>query len=73
MRPEEELICRIFEQAIEDYRVLKVRNILKSKDRASAFSIKELELFFNGKWSTRLLQMINSNLSGKDILSKMLM
>lgn len=71
MRPEEMLICRIFEQAIEDYRELKSKNITGEKDNSSCYSIKDIEQFFSGKWCTRLLEMIGSELTGNDILHKL--
>lgn len=70
MRPEEVLVCRIFEQAIEDYTELKQKNIQVRKDNSSYYSIQDIERFFSGKWSTELLRMINSELTGKDILQK---
>ena len=53
LRPEEVLICRIFEQAIEDYKELKQKNVAQNKDNSSAYSIKDIECFFNSKWCTR--------------------
>ena len=70
LRPEEVLICRIFEQAIEDYKELKQKNVAQNKDNSSAYSIKDIECFFNSKWCTRLLEMINSDITGRDILHK---
>ncbi len=71
MRPEEILICRIFEQAIEDYRDLKKRK-LEGRDtgHGTEYSIRDIEKFFGSKWCNTLLEMIDSNLSGKDILGK---
>lgn len=70
LRPEEVLICRIFEQAIEDYKELKQKNVVQNKDNSSAYSIKDIECFFSSKWCTMLLEMINSDITGKDILHK---
>lgn len=72
MRPEEVLICRIFEQAVEDYRDLKKRKI-ESRDTGHGieYSIKDIENFFGSKWCGRLLEIIDCNLSGKDILTKL--
>lgn len=70
IRPEEILICRIFEQAIEDYKELKDKNITGEKDNSSYYSIKDIEKFFGSNWCSRLLEMINCELSGKDILHK---
>ena len=38
MRPEEVLVCRIFEQAIEDYKDLKDKKIEREKDNSSCYS-----------------------------------
>ena len=70
LRPEEVLICRIFEQAIEDYKELNQKNVAQNKYNSSAYSIKDIECFFNSKWCIRLLEMINSDITGKDILHK---
>lgn len=70
MQPEEVLVCRIFEQAIEDYTELKQKKIQYRKDNSCHYSIQDIERFFNSKWSTELLRMINSELTGKDILQK---
>ena len=42
MRPEEVLVCRIFEQAIEDYKDLKDKKIEREKDNSSCYSIKDI-------------------------------
>ena len=70
MCSEEFLICRIFEQAIEDYRELRQKDVTQNKDNSGAYSVKDIEHFFNSKWCTRLLEMINSDITGKDILHK---
>lgn len=72
MKPEEILICRIFEQAIEDYKELMAGKITQRIDKGtnSCYSIKDIEVFFGSKWCNRLLDMINSNLTGADVLSK---
>ena len=70
MRTEEELVCRIYEQAMEDYKDLKDKKIEREKDNSSCYSIKDIEKFFNGNWCTRLLEMIDCQLTGKDILGK---
>lgn len=70
MLPEEVLVCRIFEQAIEDYTELTQKNIQVRKDNSSYYSIQDIEHFLNSKWSTELLNAINSELTGKDILQK---
>lgn len=71
MRPEEVLICRIFEQAIEDYKDLKNRK-LESRDtgHGTEYSIRDIEKFFGSNWCACLLEMINCQLTGKDILSR---
>lgn len=71
MRPYEVLICRIFEQAIEDYRELKDKKIAGEKDNSSCYSIRDIEQFFGSNWCTRLLEMIDSELTGNDILSRL--
>lgn len=68
--PGEELICRIFEQAIEDYIFLKDKKMLQYKDRNGMFSLKDIECFFDSKWCTRLLEMIDCQFAGKDILNR---
>ena len=68
INPAEDLICRIFEQAIDDYQFLKDKKIEEKKDRDSEFSIKELESFFNSQWSCDLLKMIGCQIKGKDVL-----
>ncbi len=70
IRPEEILVCRIFEQAIEDYKDLKVKNITQEKDNSSCYSVKDIEKFFNSNWCSRLLEMIDCQLTGKDILGR---
>ena len=70
---EEVLICRIFEQAIEDYKVLKANKIEKYKSRDCCYSIKDIEKFFDSKWCEHLLELIDSGLTGKDILNKVQM
>ena len=46
-------------------RKIKVRNNVWK-----CYSIKDIEKFFNGNWCTRLLEMIDCQLTGKDILGK---
>lgn len=70
MRPEEELICRIFEQTIEDYNLLKKKKVAQHQDDSGFCSFKDIEVFLGGKWCARLLEMIDSKLTGKDILHK---
>lgn len=69
-KPEEELICRIFEQALDDYRTLRQKNITQDKDMCSVFSIKDIEKFFTSSWCDTLLSHIGSKLSGHEILSR---
>ena len=67
--PEHELACRIFEQAIEDYRFLKKRKITEMELRDdTTIGIKEIEEFFHSSWCDGLLEAINSKLTGKDLL-----
>lgn len=68
--PGEELICRIFEQAIEDYVFLKNKNIIQYKDRNSMYSLKDIECFFGSSWCAKLLDMIDCQLTGNDILKR---
>ena len=70
MCPEEILACRIFEQAIEDYNDLKKNGQEKGHDGSGFYSLKDIEHFFNSKWCARLLDVVNSKLTGQDILSK---
>ena len=70
MRPEELLVCRIFEQAIEDYKELRKKGIEIEKDTSSFYSIKDIERFFSSKWCTRLLEMIDCQLTGADVLNR---
>lgn len=70
MCPEATLICGIFEQAIEDYRELKDKKISGEKDNSSYYSIRDIETFFNSNWCTRLLEMIDCEFTGRDILKK---
>lgn len=72
MRPEEELICRIFEQAAEDYQFLQKRNVPSWHDDSGFYSVKDIEKFFGGKWCGRLLEMINCNLNGRELYRKMM-
>lgn len=70
MHPAEMLICRIFEQAVEDYRMLKEEGVHKKGSYNVGFcSIDDIESFFNSDWCMRLLKMIDCNLKGIDILS----
>lgn len=70
MQPEKALICRIFEQAIEDYRYMNKNNLSGVKDNTSGcYSVKDIEVFFNSKWCSRLLAMIDVELTGEDILN----
>ena len=70
MCSEELLVCRIFEQAIDDYKTLTEKNITMDKDSSGFYSIKEIEKFFKGNWCGLLLGMINSELTGRDVLSR---
>ena len=70
MRPEELLICRIFEQAIEDYKDLKEKNIEIKKGNGTGYSFKDIERFFGSTWCARLLDMIDCNLTGSEILNR---
>ena len=54
MRPEEVLVCRIFEQAIEDYKDLKDKKIEREKDNSSCYSIKDIEKFFGIRATVKL-------------------
>lgn len=62
---------QILKQAIDDYKNLKAMDLTWYRDMASFYSIKDIETFFKGKWSTRLLEMIGSNLTGEDILRRL--
>ena len=66
--PEHELACRIFEQAIADYRYLKKHNLTKLKIKETIISIEEIEKFFRSSWCDGLLEAINSKLTGKDLI-----
>ena len=70
MRPEEVLVCRIFEQAIEDYNYLRINKIEKKSDDSGRYSIKDVENFFNSHWCAYLLDTVGCKLTGKDILGK---
>lgn len=70
MCPEEVLVCRIFEQAIEDYKDLKNKKVEQEKDASSCYSLRDIEKFFGSNWCARLLEMIDCQLTGKDILSR---
>lgn len=70
MSSEEMLVCAVFEQAIEDYKTLKSKGILKKVEEGQAYSIREIENFFKSNWSSRLLEAINIELKGEDILKK---
>lgn len=70
MSPEEMLICRIFEQAIEDYTELKAKKLTFRDTNTGYCSISEIESFFDSDWCSDLLGMINLGLNGKEILSK---
>lgn len=70
MRPEELLICRIFEQAVEDYKDLKEKNIEIKKGNGTGYSFKDIERFFGSIWCSRLLDMIGCNLTGNEILNR---
>ena len=70
MTPEQCLVCRIFEQAIEDYRALKDTGSLKLYDCCLSYSVKDIERFFGSKWCAELLDIIHSKLKGSDILKK---
>lgn len=68
--PEETLVCRIIEQAIEDYRELKKQKIEKVKRNGDAYSLKDIEHFFKSNWCDYLLESVHSKLKGKDVLKK---
>jgi len=70
IRPEEMLICKIFEQTIEDYTELKTKNLTSQNGNTGHCSIREIENFFDSNWCSFLLEMINFGLSGKEILEK---
>ena len=73
MKPEESLVCAIFEQAVEDYGYLKTKKIEKYTvpGDKSKFSIVEIENFLKGKWCKKLLDLIPGDLcvTGDKILS----
>ena len=68
--PEQILVCRIFEQAIEDYRFLKQTGAVKLNDCCCDYSVNDIEKFFSSRWCSNLLEAINSKLNGSDILKK---
>lgn len=70
MTPEQSLACGIFEQAIEDYRLLKKTGAVKLNDCCCDYSVNDIERFFGSRWCSNLLEMMNSNLSGSDVLRK---
>lgn len=71
MLPEELLICRIIEQAIVDYNFLLKKGVQKYTDSsASTYSIKEIKTFFGSGWCEFLLDIIDSEFTGAEILDK---
>lgn len=66
------LVCAIFEQAIEDYKSLNINHIEIKKDSQGTglYSVKDIEIFFRSKWCARLLEMIDIDFSGVDILNE---
>ena len=62
------LVCRIFEQAIDDYRELRRKNIRSNKSDDTYYSIKDIEAFFGGDWCYKLLELTGVRFSGEDIL-----
>lgn len=70
MSSEEKLICAIFEQAIEDYKTLKSKRIQRKTEEGLTYSVREIENFFKSGWSSFLLDAINSDLKGRDVLGK---
>ena len=70
MRVEQLLAFKILEQAIFDYKYLKKSKRTRAYDKGGAYSIKDIERFLSGNWSTRLLEMMDSKLTGSDILNR---
>lgn len=71
MCPEIRLVYGIFIQAVEDYKkLLKRRTTEYHAGNCGYCSIDEIEGFFNSKWCAYLLQLINCDLTGKDILRR---
>lgn len=68
MLSEEALACGIFEQAMSDYSDLKRKGVSKHRDGSCYYSIKEIEYFLRSRWCAQLLDMIDSTLTGKEIL-----
>lgn len=69
--PEERLVYSIFSQAVEDYEELKNRKVTSRRGgNCGCYSIKDIEAFFNSKWCTNLLQLINCDLTGRDMLRR---
>ena len=68
---EEELVCAILEQSIEDYKTLKERGVEEICEAGrSKYSLKEIEAFFKSNWCETLLSYVSSKtvLSGENIL-----
>lgn len=66
--PEKTLVYAILAQALFDYRTLRLNNLFKSKDSKGTCSIQELETFFTGSWCQGLLDILNTKMTGTDIL-----
>lgn len=70
MSAEQLLVCRIFGQAIADYIFLKQKDVKSKTEDGLTYSLRELERFFGSRRCSNLLDMIDTKLSGNDILSK---
>lgn len=65
-----DLIFAIFSQAINDYKNLKISSSTKKRENKDNKTSKEIEKFFKGNWCNELLDGLNVNMTGKEILHK---
>lgn len=63
---------KIIEQAVFDYKSLKIKGVekIKTHKRESSYSIPELVSFFTGSWCKTLLRELHINLTGEEIMAK---
>ncbi len=67
------LLCSaIVEQAVEDYRLLRKKQVeeIKHKDEGE-FSKSEIESFFRGDWCRSILSGFGSRIDGVNILRQL--
>lgn len=67
------LLCSaIVEQAVEDYRLLRKKQVeeIKHKDEGE-FSKSEIESFFRGEWCHSILNGFGSRIDGVNILRQL--